>query len=87
MRTMKLITLAIFTFSLIFIAVGIGVFFMPLSYITINNVRQAATPENTHTFRIIFLSVFGGIGLVALVVGIVMAVKVKRYNSAFAKSN
>ena len=79
MRAMKLATLAIFIFGVIFIAVGIGVYFMPLSYITINGVRQVATVENTRTFRLIFLSVFGGIGLAALAVGIVMAVKLKRY--------
>ena len=79
MRAMKLITFAIFILSVLFIAVGIGVYFMPLCYITINGVRQAATAENTRVFRIIFLSVFSGIGFVALVLGVVMAVKLKRY--------
>ena len=79
MKAKKLATLAVFAFGVIFIAVGVGVFFMPLNYITVNNIRQAATADNT---RFIFLSVFGGIGLTAFLAGVVMAVKLKRCNSS-----
>ena len=82
MRIKKLIALVIFIISVIFIAVGVGMYLMPLDYITINGVRQAATAENTRTFRLIFLSVFGGIGFVAFIVGVVLAVKMKRYDNA-----
>ena len=79
MNIMKLAAILVFVFSAIFLAVGIGVYFMPLNYITINNVRQVATPENTRVFRLIFLSVFGGIGALAFIAGVVLALKSKSY--------
>ena len=74
----KIVLIAIFVFSAIFLAVGIGMYFIPLNYITINDVRQVATPENTRVFRLVFLFVFGGIGLISTIVGVVLAVKWKR---------
>jgi len=74
----KLVLIVIFAFSFIFFAVGIGMFFMPLNYITINDVRQVATPENTRVFRLVFLFVFGGIGLISAIIGAVLAMKWKR---------
>ena len=78
MNVKKIALIAIFAFSIIFLAVGIGVYFMPLSYITINDVRQVATPENTRVFRLVFLFVFGGIGFISSIVGAALAVKWKR---------
>ena len=78
MNTKKIALIAIFVFSIIFLAIGIGVYFMPLSYITINDVRQVATPENTRVFRLIFFLAFGGIGLISSIAGIVLATKWKR---------
>ena len=77
MKIKKGIVIAIFLISLVFLAVGIGVFFMPLSYITFNNVRQVATPENTRIFRLVFLGVFGGIGLVMFITGVFISVRLK----------
>ena len=77
MNLKKFVTIAVFVFGVIFLAVGIGIYFMPLNYITINDVRQVATPENTRVFRLIFLSVFGGIGLLAFLAGLVLAMKWK----------
>ena len=78
MNIKKIVLIVIFAFSIIFLAVGIGVYFMPLNYITINDVRQVATPENTRVFRLVFLFVFGGIGLISSIVGAVLAVKWKQ---------
>ena len=78
MNIKRIVLIAIFAFSIIFLAVGIGVYFMPLNYITINDVRQVATPENTRVFRLVFLFVFGGIGLISSIIGAVIAVKWKR---------
>ena len=76
MNIMKLVIIAIFLFSAIFLGTGLTIYFMPLNYITINGVRQVATPENTRVFRLIFLSVFGGIGFIAFIVGVILAKKV-----------
>jgi hypothetical protein len=73
----KKLGLFIILFGAIFLVAGIGIYFMPLNYITINNVRQVATPENTRTFRLIFLFVFGGIGLVAFIGGVIALIKGK----------
>ena len=78
MKTRKIALIAIFAFGITFLAVGIDVYFMPLNYITINDVRQAATPENTRVFRLVFLFVFGGIGLISSIIGAVLALKWKR---------
>ena len=78
MNIKKIALIAIFAFSIIFLAIGIGVYFIQLSYITINDARQAATPENTRVFRLVFLFVFGGIGLIFSIVGAALAVKWKQ---------
>ena len=75
MNMKSLVLICIFAFSIIFLATGLVVYFMPLNYITINNVRQAATPEHTRVFRLVFLFVFGGIGLISSIVGAVVAAK------------
>ena len=74
---MKKLGLFFILFGALFLVIGIGIYFMPLNYITINDVRQVATPENTRTFRLVFLFVFGGIGLIALIGGMVAMIKGK----------
>ena len=74
---MKKLGLFIMLFGALFLMIGIGIYFMPLNYITINDVRQVATPENTRIFRLIFLFVFGGVGLIALIGGMVAMIKGK----------
>jgi hypothetical protein len=74
MNIKKIVLAVIFLFSIVFLAVGIGMFFIPLNHITINGVRQIATPENTRIFRLVFLFVFGGIGVVSAIAGVLVAV-------------
>ena len=77
MNLKKAILISSFIFSIIFLGTGITFYLVPLNYITINDVRQVATPENTRAFRLVFLYVFGGIGLLSGIAGVAMAVKWK----------
>ena len=65
--------------GLIFLTVAIVMQMVPLNpenmNVYINGIRQPGTAETVRTFRMIFLFVFGGLGLIPMIVGLVMLIR------------